>query len=537
MKKIIFTTLASMLWTGAAYSQQLPGDSLANDFRTLVRHLEQTHPDPYSAFGGKVFFRKEAYEIGQKLKAGATREEFAATALTFLSRLNDGHTWISGGEGTAQSASNLRLPLKAIATSYGMVAIELPEEHSELTGSRVVSVNGVTIEELAQRIGRLTPVENKFGAYRKLSSGIMMHRLIMRLIDGVGESVVVELETASGNTTTITLDYLSPEDYAALPKTVQPKWAAVDESEYMSYGFLDKGRRAMLFRLANMVSHEAMADMRQSGFPGLEDQLAWIYPIVMKRQMPADIDAAIEAFPSLAATFRSMLTEMKEAGAPYLIIDLRNNDGGFTTIVYATLYQLWGDRYFETEMGDNYYKLISPLVLEKYGVTPEGVDAFFGRPYELGDYTFGDGEPDSRTTEQKRADFVNNIYGGDPTPVADMGGKSIYTPERVFVITNDGTFSAALHYAFYLWKMGATVVGVPSSQAPNAFMEVTPFTLPYTGLRGSISNSAQVYLPTDDPRANVFWPDIMLTPDDYRRYGFDRHAELLYLMDHLELDK
>ena len=68
-------------------------------------------------------------------------------------------------------------------------------------------------------------------------------------------------------------------------------------------------------------------------------------------------------------------------------------------------------------------------------------------------------------------------------------------------------------------------------------MEVTPFTLPYTGLRGSISNSAQVYLPTDDPRANVFWPDIMLTPDDYRRYGFDRHAELLYLMDHLELDK
>ncbi len=537
MKKVISTALAVMLWASAAHGQQLPGDSLANDFRTLVRYLEQTHPDPYTAFGGKVFFHKQAHDIEQNLKKGATRDEFADTALAFLSTLGDGHTHISGGGGGGASSSNLRLPLLTQAAPDGLRVIELPRIHSALMGSRVVSVDGVPVGELARRVGKLLPVENEFGAYSVLPSGIHMHRLITQLIPGAGQSVAVELETAPGQTTTLTLDYISPDDYAAIPRTEQPHWEAIDGSEYMSYGFLDSGRRAMLFRLANIVSREAFVHLRRNEQPGLEDLLARVYRIAMKRPMPDDPDAAIETFPSLAATFRAMLTEMKQAGAPYLIIDLRGNDGGFTSIVYATLYQLWGDRYLETDMGDNYYRLISPLVLDKYGITAGQIGDFFGGPYRMGDYTFGSDQPDTRTTQQKRADFVSNIYGGDPAPVADLDGKPFYSPERVFVITDEGTFSAAFHYAFYLWKMGATVVGVPSSQAPNTFMEVTPFTLPYTGLTGSISNSAQIYLPGDDPRAKVFWPDIMLSPDDYRKYGFDRNSELLYLMDYLGLEK
>ena len=523
----------AVLWGGAVYAQQLPGDSLASDFKQLVIYLEQTHPDPYSAFGGKVFFHKEAYEIGKDLKPGATREEFADTALAFLSRLNDGHTRISGGGGG--SNSNLRLPLVARAAPDGMRVTELPEVHRALLGSRVVSVDGGTTEELARRIGRLTPVENEFGAYRMLSSGILMHRLITRLIPEAGESVSVELETTQGSSTTITLDYLSPEDYAALPKATRPTWEAVEDDEYMSYGFLDPDHRVMRFRLASMMSREALIDMKESGFPGFENNMNFLYSRVMGREKPADLDSAIVAVPSFAATFRAMLDDMKQAAAPYLIIDLRDNDGGFTTIVYATLYQLYGDRFLETDMGDRFYKLVSPLLLEKNAVTLYELNTLYGASYKLGDYMFDDGRPDTRTIEQKRADFVKHIYGGDPSPVADLDGEPAYTPERVFVLTNEGTFSAAFHYAFYLRKMGATVVGVPSAQAPNAFMETTPFVLPYTGLKGSISNSVQVFLPGDDPRAKVFWPDIMLSPEDYRRYGFDRHAELLYLMDYLKL--
>ena len=82
--------------------------------------------------------------------------------------------------------------------------------------------------------------------------------------------------------------------------------------------------------------------------------------------------------------------------------------------------------------------------------------------------------------------------------------------------------------------MGATIVGTSSSQAPNTYMETTPFVLPNTKLNGSISNSLQLYLPIDDPRANQLRPDWELTYDDYWKYGFDEQAEVLYLLDKIE---
>lgn len=359
MKKTVFISLFAALCGGTPHAQQRSGDSLASDFRILVRHVEETHPDPYSAFGGKVFFHREAFDAEQRLRRGATRDEFAAEALSFMSNLGDGHTRVSAPP--PPSRSNLRLPLALATASYGLVATALPEAHRELLGSRVVAVGGVSVEELVRRVGRATPVENLYGAYRALSSAIPAHRPASRLIQPLGGSVAVELETADGRPIEITLDYLGPEDYSAVQRAERPVWSAIDESRYMSYAFLDTG------------------------------------------------------------------------------------------------------------------------------------------------------------------------------PVADLGGEAVYTPERVFVVTNEGTFSAAFHYAFFLWRMGATVVGVPSSQAPNTFMETTEFTLPYTGLRGSVSNSAQMFLPAGDPRAKVFLPEITLSPGDLRGYGFDKHADILYLMDRLEL--
>ena len=101
------------------------------------------------------------------------------------------------------------------------------------------------------------------------------------------------------------------------------------------------------------------------------------------------------------------------------------------------------------------------------------------------------------------------------------------------MLADADTYSAAFHYMFYLWKMGAKIVGVPSSQAPNTYMEVTQFTLPRTRLEGSISNSMQLFLSTDDPCAKQLIPDILLTYDDYKRYNFVSQAEVLYLLDYI----
>ena len=136
---------------------------------------------------------------------------------------------------------------------------------------------------------------------------------------------------------------------------------------------------------------------------------------------------------------------------------------------------------------------------------------------------------------ERRKRLADNALGYAADYIKDLNGNSVYSPEKIFVITNQQTFSAAFHYAFYLWKMGATVIGVPSCQAPNSYMENTPFLLPLTKLKGSISNSFQVFFPADDKRAKIFYPDIMLDWKDYKRHNFNKDLELLYLLDFLNL--
>ena len=53
----------------------------------------------------------------------------------------------------------------------------------------------------------------------------------------------------------------------------------------------------------------------------------------------------------VADVFAKMLREMKAANSQRLIIDLRGNNGGWTMIMYAALYELYGKRFMDTDLG------------------------------------------------------------------------------------------------------------------------------------------------------------------------------------------
>ena len=53
----------------------------------------------------------------------------------------------------------------------------------------------------------------------------------------------------------------------------------------------------------------------------------------------------------VADVFARMLREMKAANSQRLIIDLRGNNGGWTMIMYAALYELYGKRFMDTDLG------------------------------------------------------------------------------------------------------------------------------------------------------------------------------------------
>ena len=113
-------------------------------------------------------------------------------------------------------------------------------------------------------------------------------------------------------------------------------------------------------------------------------------------------------------------------------------------------------------------------------------------------------------------------------------GLLVHEP-HVIALCSPETFSAAYHFMYFLMQIGkTTVVGVPSRQAGNTFMENTNFELPNTKMEGSISNGVQIFFPNDPCKGKIPMPDFAMQWQDYAKYDFDPNAEILYALDLIE---
>lgn len=242
---------------------------------------------------------------------------------------------------------------------------------------------------------------------------------------------------------------------------------------------------------------------RDSRFPS--DNLSYAFADGRKETMTFRLKNVSD--PEISEAFGRMLEEMKANGSSNLIVDLRDNIGGNTFYLYPALYELYGDDFLKADLGMTYGSRISEPFLKKHGLSLEKLNAG-GAAYKIDDYLYED------------------------TNVKDtQGADYIYTPENVYVVCNEGTFSAAFHALLMFRAMGAIIVGTPSSQSPNTYMEVTEFALPNSGIHCSVSNSVQKCFPDGSYNSNVLWPDFQPSYQDYLEYGFDKNAELMYCVD------
>lgn len=527
----IFFYLAS-LQTNAQIS--LNRDSLVSDFKYLTEQLEATHPDPYSGFGGRVFFHKTAHRLIQSLWTNNyTQQDFADTISAFLSNLQDGHTYLSKHNNQKEKPRYAPIRFKTIPDH--IIVSSISTKHKELLGSRLDSINGVTLNDWLQRIASQVPCENLYGRYSELCWLADTQSFLRQFSTNYQDSVRYSLHTPDDETVSLTLPFVAEDSLRSIPKTLAPEWKQYP-SGYLAYTFTDTTKRTMLFRASQIMARENFEYTLKQGWNSAYTQLKDFYHYTLKLEIPADTTKALAAIPSFSETFADMLKEMKKNKSANLIIDLRNNGGGWTPITLPTLLMLYGDRYLTTEMNSHFYRLISPLYLKKINMTLEQVNEANHSHYQLGDYTFEKEaeEADTASITVQRKRFIEDCMSNTRELLTRQNGKPLYQPQKIYVITDADTFSAAFHYTFYLWKMGATVVGVPSRQAPNTFMEQTPFQLPYSKLEGSISNCIQVFMPAQDPRAKTFYPDMMPTYKTYAKYNFDRHTEILYLLDKIK---
>lgn len=535
MKKKIFVICLALISGFQAHAQEnISKDSLVSDFSYLIKELEATHPDPYSGFGGKVYFHKQAYDFTNDLKENNyTLQEFTDKVSAFLSNLQDGHTILSQTGKKERNKAGIFI-LSARVIPGGLIVGEVPVESKEYLGSRILGINGMTLDSLLKVVSMTEGCENQYGQYAWLSHYMIHSDFILKLFPETKDCMTVNVETPEGIKKELVIPLIDKTKRNEYPVAKLPEWKEIPTDTYMSYRFMDPKKDVMLFKLSSVMARENFETTISENWPNAYEQMKDFYKWTLKNEMPADTTKALQGIPSYSETFLQLLTDMKKNKSRTLIIDLRGNGGGWTPITLPTLYQLFGDKYLQTDMNIHYYSLISPLFLQKRNTTLESFNQQYNMNYRMGEYIFGDAGLDTSDITVQRANFIKNCMSDTKPKLEKQQGKPVYTPDNIYVITDEWTFSAAFHYAFYLWKMGATVVGVPSMQAPNTFMEQTFFQLPNTKLNGSISNAVQIYLSAKNPRAKVFWPDLMPSYDDYKRYQFDKHSEILYLLDKMK---
>lgn len=540
----LLSVLATVLAFNSA-NAQIPTDSIVADFNEFIRLLEETHPDPYTNYGGKPFFRLEAMDtrFGLIEDSVTSSDELARRITKFLAPLEDGHTNIDMGFSSffEEREPEMGAPIGFWPISDGVVINSITTEYKDLIGSRLIAIEGIPFKEICANLAQYHTAENEIGRITNFCfiSNLSPNELRKAIPDMRQDSITFLLQTPEGKQMNLTLpliDRYGPGSNIELSSVEHTK--PFPSQGNLSYLFVDDKKNTMYFRSSQIISRDALEIMINRGMD-VGQYLKRTYMQFNEDEMPNDVDKALAKIPSFSDEFGKMLQVMKKNKSKNLIIDLRGNSGGFTPITLPTLYQLWGDKYLEEapRFGIKFIQLFSPLYMKKMNITMEEFNAEMqDSGFILGDYiatSEGDDSPEEMTDEF-RDRMIEQMTSSVKDKLMAQHGKPVYTPEHVYVLINPTTYSAAFHYAFFLWKMGATVVGLPSKQAPNTYMEATPFELPRTKLTGSISNSLQLFMPNDAPRAHQFTPDLMPTYEDYKHYNFDMNTELLFLLDYIK---
>jgi hypothetical protein len=254
------------------------------------------------------------------------------------------------------------------------------------------------------------------------------------------------------------------------------------------------------------------------------------------------VDAVIEGIPPATEVFRSLCREMKAVGSKALIVDLERNFGGNDLMVPMLLYFLVGFDQTVTMIEETAaIQKMSPLFDQS---TETGIDLaevpYSGRvPLVLTDYDFS---LDARFMEGDRLhDAVGatilRMFRRTPTFSAvfeDRQDEGCYLPERIMVLSGNATQSSGFDLMTNLNRLGAEIVGVPSSQAGNSFGNVRRFVLPNSKLEGYVATKYFVQFPDEAATGYVLQPHHTLTYRELATRDFDPNATLLLALELLE---
>lgn len=503
--------------SGAFTRQQL-----LEDARELARIIEDTHPDPYTAGGGRIAFHRRLHQALNAIPdEGMTKIEFLRLMRPFVAGVGDAHTNFMRGYGVdPRRVDGVPLRLKVIEESLVVVGVERARQG--LLGSRLVSVEGLPLSELVARQRRQEGIDNQYHALYVLATRSLASREYLR--DLVPEwpdagRVRVELQRPDGGREVLEMTpprgnpaWATPPSRVALP---------VPGRSGFQKAFLqppDGGQDIAYIRFRHMGGYLETREQRD--------------PIISKIVRPS----------SATAEFRELVTEMKQRGTQTLILDSRGNPGGNSLMSEILVYYIYGKEKLHEMVGvgtgeHGAFRYSKLYFADRPSESLAAINQGRAVPLVEGDYDFAwsyvSGTPIARRSGSEGEPPAVKFFRLSPTfrEEYDSGTYSgYYTPRNVIVLCDAGTLSAGFSVVVEFWRLGATTVGTPPAQGPNSYGSAAIFTLRHTGLKGMVPMISAAHFPDDPSKAHVLPVDHLLTYERFASYNFDPNAEYLYAL-------
>lgn len=264
MKRIYLSLLPCLASLLASAQEPLNGDSLASDFRYLVKELAATHPDPYSGFGGKVFFYEQAFHLENELRrTPGTKQTFFDKVSIFLSNLQDEHTYLLPP--TANQQANQRyLALEVRTIPDGIILQGIPETYKDLLGSRITTINGDSLEEVLARTAAIQASENLYDRYANLCRSMPTEHFLRQLFPEMKDNLHLSLLTPDGKSRGLTLPLLSRQEVQNTPMQHNNSWKAYTDKQ-LAYQFIDNDKQIMLININSIMARDNFEYMQKQG--------------------------------------------------------------------------------------------------------------------------------------------------------------------------------------------------------------------------------------------------------------------------------
>lgn len=541
---IYFTLILFCSLSAVSYSQKINKDLLIQDIRQLSNILETSHPDPYIKGGGKIAYNERLQKLMLSIPdSGMATSEFQKILLPFVASVGDGHTRILVSYKKDDSQpGGIPLIFNTIEKSLYVAGVVNPNEEY-LIGALLLSVENVPFQDIYSRVTKLRGVDNEYGGLTLLEGkNYLWYK--EQLQDLIPEwknydSITVKLRLPDGNVKELSLNtnvqINNPIIYAK-SKVITP---STKKCEF-EYDFLNKQKKTAILKIDGMGGFRENFEL-----VGLESEFQlngarYFYKRYNGTEAPEDKAAIIQGIPSATEKFKSMVEEMKKAKTEILIIDLRENGGGNSTLGQFLVYFLYGKdaliKHLSSQSGYEIKKFSSLYFEENKNESLAKINENSPIPLLINDYWFEDLYKDDGKSPSEIYSEIDAFYKKIQTFYSEYHSNlhsKYYCPPKVFVLCSPQTYSSGFTMMKTLHEMGATLIGTPSSQAGNNPGWILNYTLNNTGLKGWVA--CKYYVSFSDRFKNgVYIPDYLFTYDELSKYNFDPNAEILYILETMD---